>query len=226
MATSERPAGPPPPVKPPPQSRDWARVQYERNGMSTKDISIACQVTQTTIVSWVSKDGWVRNPQDVAQRERQALVLQDQSKREQNVALIERVNVEMQARVLSEHRTEISRLKKITSKLWKELDENVDEHDLMDRTMMLQRLVGASKTVLQLDRQAHGIQGAIEDPTAPQSTSLLAGSATDDAMAALLNKFASVLSTGKSPTDPRTTVDMGSVDVVDMARESSVPQGH
>jgi hypothetical protein len=108
----------------------------------------------------------------------------------------ERVNAEMQAQILVKHRTDIHRARAITMRLFKELEDVMDslpdlEHlgellrsenergqdklndvyrailALPDRVDVNKKLSEALKVQLQLERQAFGIVGALEDPEAP-----------------------------------------------------------
>jgi hypothetical protein len=108
----------------------------------------------------------------------------------------------MQAKVLVEHRSDIKAMRQVQQSLWQELkDMPRDEDTVHDRITTFKKLSEASKTVILLERQAFGIQGAIEDPTEPKTDGGL--TQAESAMTSLLGKFASVL--GKAQSTPLAT---------------------
>lgn len=183
----------PPPVvrkiSPPP----GAQEDYEFANMSSGDMSKKYGVTQTQVIEWASLKGWQRNRTDVAAREKASLLrLRD----------IERVSLEMQARVLSSHRADIKSMKAVALNLWSELEGGASSSDdeapdLMHRVKIMEKLTAASKTLFLLERQAYGIEGAIQDPEAKAANTT--HSPAEDAMNALLGKFASVLAKDITP---------------------------
>lgn len=199
----------PPPPPPDPHLEDHkarARTLYERQNTSTADIAKLLGRPQLTIVGWVGTGRWERAHTQVAQTVRTALLVREAHERATRVAIVERVNIEMQAQALLEHRGEIKKMRSVQTALWTELqNQDKDPDTLMDRVTIFKRLSDASKTVILLERQALGIQGALEDPTQTTDTGLTQAEA---AMSSLLGKFASVL--GKAKDTPLAT------EVIDM----------
>lgn len=133
-----------------------------------------------------------------------------------------RVNAEMQARVLVTHRHDIGRAREITQRLWEQVQDILDsqpalealgqalrdenargqdrENDAYHAVIalpglvdMVKKLSDAQKTQFQLERQAFGIVGALEDPEVTVPT----GVGTSD-IDKILGKFDLVLKS-KSP---------------------------
>lgn len=181
---------------------DWAQAQYEGTDMPVQDIARAVGCSHTELVSRASRAGWTRNKGKLvaqmtaemilANRERQA------EKKLKEFEVIERVNAEMQARVLSTHRTDIKAARNICTRLFNDLQHEA-EADLDTRSRILARLSDSMKTLLLLERQAYGISGVFEDVDKPPATT-----ATPTQADAVLAKFAAVLAK-----------NMGAVEVVD-----------
>lgn len=176
----------------------WAQVQYETTKLSTDDIGRAIGVTATTVISRASREGWSRDRKStlVAHTAELALAAQESQKsmRASQREVIERVNVEMQARVLASHRTDIHKAMKLSRGMLQEIEglDKVDddgESTLGNRIHLLKKLGDAMKNFILLDRQAHGISGAIEDPEKPPEDN----SPNADAMIDLMGKFASAI---------------------------------
>lgn len=182
----------------PGRQQDWvyARAQYEAGIKSVALIAKEIGVGTTSVFAHASNEHWVRDREVLAKKEIEikASLEQEASQRlavEQVRA--ERVNAEMQALTLVTHRTDIKRARQITMRLFKELEEMLDnlpaleslgeilraEDDkgrdkqndayrraisLGDRVDINKKLSEALKVQLQLERQAFGIQGALEDP--------------------------------------------------------------
>ena len=167
--------------------------------MSTADIAKHLKITQTRVIEMAGKGQWQRNRSEVAKRENAALVRMQE---------IEKVSLVMQARVLSEHRSDIKSMRAVATNLWAELESQTeDEESLANRVKTFEKLVSSSKTLILLERQSHGIESAIQDPEAKFENRTPA----EDAMQALSNAFAAVLTKSTTPQDAPTLKDMGAV---------------
>jgi hypothetical protein len=187
--------------------KEWARLQYEKFNMSTGDIAKIVNRTQTQVVAWASSGGWVRNKSDAQDKERIAILSANHAQRTLDKLIVERVNVEMQAKVLVSHRKDISGMRKVAAKLWKDLETEADA-SLDERITMFKKLSDASKTVILLERQAHGIEGALIEPD--QATDNGALTPAESAMTSLLGKFASVISKAKETPLATEVIDVPS----------------
>ena len=186
----------------PDKQQDWeyARAQYEAGIKSVRVIADEIGVTPVTVYARSGNEGWVRNTQALEQKKVEYKIALEAERAQELVIQrdkAERVNAEMQAIVLVKHRTDISRARTITMRLFKELEDMMDnlpelrslgeimrnEDDkgkdklndayqkilsLGDRTDITKKLSEALKVQLQLERQAFGIIGALEDPETPQ----------------------------------------------------------
>lgn len=182
----------------PGRQQDWvyARAQYELGIKSVALIAREIGVSTSAVFSHAGNENWVRDREVLAKKEIEvkATLQQEASERlELEKVRAERVNAEMQALTLVNHRADIRRARLITMKLFKELEEMMDnlpalealgeilrvEDDkgrdkqndaymraisLGDRVDINKKLSEALKVQLQLERQAFGIQGALEDP--------------------------------------------------------------
>lgn len=206
MARAGRAAPPPPkPVIDETLDEDMARARqlYERQNTATSDIAKMVNRSQTTIIEWVGKGAWQRNKTDAIETARAAILVKEEAQKATRIAVIERVNIEMQAKILVEHRSDIKAMREVQQQLWQELRHADNDPDTLgDRVNTFKKLADASKNVILLERQAFGIQGAIEDPTEPATQE---GGLTqaESAMTSLLGKFASVL--GKAQATPLAT---------------------
>jgi len=181
---------------------DWAQVQYETTDKPVDRIAVEIGVTPTAVISRASTRGWTRDKGQLVARMTAEMVLANRERlaetKARDLEVIERVNTQMQAQVLSTHRKDISSARSMCNKFFTELGHE-DELDLDTKSKVLSRLADSMKTLMLLERQAYGIQGVFEDtekpaPTAPEQQ------ATD----AVLSKFAAVLAK-----------NMGAVEVVE-----------
>lgn len=181
---------------------DWAQVQYETTDKSTTDIATEIGVTVTAVIARASSRGWVRNKGQLVARMTAEMVLANRERlaeaKSRELEVIERVNVQMQAQVLSTHRADIANARSMCTKFFSELGQEA-ELDLDTKSKVLSRLADSMKTLMLLERQAYGIQGVFED-TAPTAPTAPEQQATDSVM----RKFAAVLAK-----------NMGAVEVVD-----------
>ena len=145
----------------------------------------------------------------------------------------ERVNAEMQATILVTHRADIRRARALTMRLFSELEQMMDELpelselgellrseddrgrdrlndayrkvlSLPDRVDVNKKLSEALKVQLQLERQAFGIQGALEDPEIQLETRV--GTSEIDT---ILSKFDLVMK--KKSDSPKSSQILGEV---------------
>ncbi len=188
----------------PDKQQDWvyAKAQYEAGIKSVPLIANEIGVGPTAVYAKASNEGWSRNPEAKAQHLAElklAHELEEGKKLEIEAQRATRVNAEMQARMLMQHRADIGRARDITQRLWEKIQDILDnevnlEHlgDMMrdenqrgqDRQNdiyqsvialpglvdMVKKLSDAQKTQLQLERQAFGVVGALEDPEVPAAT--------------------------------------------------------
>ena len=177
---------------------DWAQVQYETTDKPTVDIATEIGVTPTALISRASNRGWTRNKGQLVAKMTADMVLASRERmaeeKERKLAIIERVNVEMQANVLSTHRKDIKQARNICSNLFDELSvatpaEDVDPLSALDsKSRVLARLADSMKTLMLLERQAYGIAGVFEDLDKPPPTPTEQGQVD-----AVMTKFAAVL---------------------------------
>lgn len=171
---------------------DWAQVQYETTDHSTTDIAIMIGVPATTLVSRASRSGWTRDKGKLVAQMTADMVLAARAKeselRAREREAIERVNVQMQAEVLTRHRTDIRTARGMCTRFFTELGQDGDL-DLDAKSRVLGRLTESMKTLLLLERQAYGISGVFED-VEKDAAAAPAPAATVDAV---MSKFAAVL---------------------------------
>lgn len=182
---------------------DWAQVQYETTDKSTTDIAAEIGVTPTSLISRASRQGWTRDKGKLVAQMTAELVIANReraaSKRAADLEVIERVNAQMQAEVLTTHRADIRAARSMCTRFFGELGQAA-ELDLDEKSTILKRLSESMKTLVLLERQAFGIQGVFEDTEKPAAPTPLEATATD----AVMSKFAAVLAKR-----------MGAVEVVD-----------
>ena len=171
------------------------------------------------VISRASRDGWTRGRKSAVVINTAELALAQaqlvQTTRERDREVIERVNIEMQARMLVKHRRDIGRAQVLSTKLLNELDQtpSVDEEGVSTlgfRVQTLQRLANSMKTFILLERQAYGVTTALEDPT---EQTLEANNPDAKALDLLMSKFASALQKGKTPLPPTPMADVVDVNV-------------
>lgn len=177
---------------------DWAQVQYETTDKPTVDIATEIGVTPTLLISKASNKGWTRNKGNLVAKMTAEMVIANRERlaevQERKLAVIERVNAEMQASVLSTHRKDIKQARDICSTLIGDLvtvtpSEDDDPLATLDtKSRVLGRLADSMKTLMLLERQAYGIQGVFEDLDKPPPTPTEQGQVD-----AVMSKFAAVL---------------------------------
>jgi hypothetical protein len=177
---------------------DWAQVQYESTDLSTTDIATIIGVTPTALIARASNRGWTRNKGKLVAQYTAELVLANREReaeaRQQKLAVIERVNAEMQANVLTTHRKDIKQARNICGQLFDELavatpgDDDSPIAHLDTKSRVLSRLADSMKTLMLLERQAYGIQGVFEDLDKPPPAPTEQGQVD-----AVMSKFAAVL---------------------------------
>lgn len=239
MAVVKQPPSKPDATRP----GDWAyaQVQYECTARSTYDIAADIGFSQTAVMDRAQRYGWVRNKLPLAVQQAATLIANEKLKVEKDnqarLQVIERVNVEMQAKVLVAHRADIAQARKLCMRLFKELEDLMDFSDdlatlgellrseddrgrdklndaykrvlsMPERTATLRALGESLKTLIALQRQAFGITGVLEDADQPVQDAQAAVQGMD----AILAKFATVLQRTASAVAPR---QMG--EVVDAA---------
>ena len=187
----------------PERMKDWtyAQVQYENTTKRLVDIAAEIGVRDTQLIARASQYGWTRNRNGEALKETAALILAKQEERTLQLQAIERVNAQMQAEVLSRHRTDIKHARTEVTKLWSEISN--EDADLLTLSKIAKSLSESLKTLVLLERQAFGIQGVFEDIEKDNTGSTPA----EEAMQSVLNQFASVL--GQVAQKP--AKDMGDV---------------
>ena len=181
----------------------WARVQYETTQLPTQDIARMIGVTPTALTSHASRNGWTKDAAKATTTKAAELIaaarMREEDKRAQELEVIERVNVEMQATVLVRHRSDIARAQGLTMRLLTQLeaaDADADELEVLERrSSILSKLSSSMKTFVLLERQAYGINTAILEPEAEQQITTPA----EDAMTKLMHKFATVLAKDMGP---------------------------
>lgn len=184
---------------------DWAQVQFETTKYSAADIGVMIGVSATAVISRASRYGWTRDKGNLVAKMTAEMVLanrvRESEHRAERMAIIERVNAEMQAGVLSSHRKDIGTARNICSKLFDELGDPATESDmdLHDKSRILSKLADSMKTLILLERQAYGIQGIFEDTERPPPAP-----AEQQQVDSVMSKFAAVLAK-----------NMGAVEVVE-----------
>lgn len=177
---------------------DWAQVQYETTDRPASAIATNIGVSSTALIARASNKGWTRNKGQLVAKMTAELVLANRERtaeeKERKLAVIERVNAEMQANVLSTHRKDIRHARDLCSTLFSELStalpaEDVDPLSALDtKSRVLGRLADSMKTLMLLERQAYGIQGVFEDLDKPPPAP------TEQAQVdSVMSKFAAVL---------------------------------
>lgn len=171
---------------------DWAQVQYETTDRSVTDIAANIGVPPTSLISRASRNGWTRDRGKLVAKMTAEMVIanrvRESEQRQEKLAVIERVNVEMQARVLTEHRKDIQKARSMCVNFMGELEGNEDVLDLEGKTKVLSKLAETMKTLILLERQAFGIQGVFEDTEKPPPSPT-----EQQQVDAVMSKFAAVL---------------------------------
>ena len=181
---------------------DWAKLQWETTDKSAPTIAIEIGCNPATLISRASSGGWLRG--DPAQRTAEAaarLLLAERDakndRRRQELEAIERVNVAMQAEVLSTHRKDIKAARTICTKLLAQLVDarSMDAdpaslEELASKSTVMLKLSNSLKNVILLERQALGISTTLMDPETEDAAARTPEAAALDL---LVNKFASVL---------------------------------
>ena len=171
---------------------DWAQVQYETTERSVTDIATNIGVPPTSLISRASRNGWTRDKGKLVAKMTAEMVIanrvRESEHRQEKLAVIERVNVEMQARVLTDHRKDIQKARSMCVSFMGELEGNEDALDLEGKTKVLSKLADAMKTLILLERQAFGIQGVFEDTEKPPPSPT-----EQQQVDAVMSKFAAVL---------------------------------
>ena len=171
---------------------DWAQVQYETTERSVTDIATNIGVPPTSLISRASRNGWTRDKGKLVAKMTAEMVIanrvRESEHRQEKLAVIERVNVEMQARVLTEHRKDIQKARSMCVSFMGELEGNEDALDLEGKTKVLSKLADAMKTLILLERQAFGIQSVFEDTEKPPPSPT-----EQQQVDAVMSKFAAVL---------------------------------
>jgi len=174
------------------QDWDWAQVQYETTSRPIQDIATNIGVPATSIISRASRNGWTRDKGKLVAKMTAEMVIanrvRESEQRQEKLAVIERVNAEMQARVLTEHRKDIQKARGLFVSFMGELERNEDEMDLEGKVKTLSKLTDSMKTLILLERQAFGIQGVFEDTDRPPPSPT-----EQQQVDAVMSKFAAVL---------------------------------
>lgn len=206
----------------PDKQQDWiyAKAQYEAGLKSVPLIASEIGVGPTAIYARASTERWTKNPEARAQHLAELKIakdLEEGKKLELEEIRATRVNAEMQARVLVQHRADVGRAREITQRLWEKVQDILDNEPVLEAlgdalrdenargqdrqndvyraiialpglVDIVKKLSDAQKTQFQLERQAFGIVGALEDPETPT-----APSASDSGIAKILGKFDLIL---------------------------------
>ena len=188
---------------------NYAQIQYETTNKSVSQIAKECGLRVTQVISRASRDGWTRDKlQTVADAAANLLVAQKVAKdarRAAELEAIERVNVAMQAELLVRHRRDIRNAQNICNGMFDELTTaDPEDLDLPTRANVLVKLANSMKVFVLLERQAYGVQTALQEPETPVQTDT---TPADAALEALLNKFASVLEKDMGPAQVVTPQD-------------------
>jgi hypothetical protein len=175
--------------RPPANGVDWeaARSLYESTRRTADEIAAAVGSTATRVIAYAGSHGWTRDRMEVTVQRTAELASKELAVRQVASAAIAKVNLEMRANALKEHRTDIAKARALSMGMFEELA--TCELELDTRSTILKRLADSMKTFILLERQAFGIVGAIEDPEKPVD----AASPENAALDLILNKFASVL---------------------------------
>jgi hypothetical protein len=208
---------------------DWlyAQVQYETTDKSTAVIAEEVGTTVSEIVTRASRGGWTRSAvRTTATLAAELLIAEKTAKdirRKNELEAIEKVNVAMQAEVLSTHRKDIKQAREVCGTLMGRLlsaipaDEDAEVLENLESSAgIMLKLSSSMKNLILLERQALGITTVIQDPETvnPSQTP------QDAALDMLVNKFASVLQAHQ----PHNTIDMGSVtDVAPTEQRHATP---
>jgi hypothetical protein len=170
---------------------DWARIQYEHTEKTATDIATEIGVSATVLLGRASRGQWQRSAGAAVARAKAELIIAEESKKIAKFEVLERVNAQMQAQVLKEHRKDIGAARNICTRLFTELGTAVGDEDtaLEQKAKVLGRLAETMKTLILLERQAFGITGVFEEPEQlPQ-----AAQPTPQAADLVMQKFAAVL---------------------------------
>lgn len=171
---------------------DWAQVQYETTSRPVQDIAVNVGVPVSALVSRASRNGWTRDKGNLVSKMTAEMIIanrvRESEQRQQRMEVIERVNVEMQAKVLTEHRKDIQKARSVCVSFMGELENNEDGLDLEGKSKVLARLADSMKTLILLERQAFGIQGVFEDTEKPPPSPT-----EQQQVDAVMSKFAAVL---------------------------------
>ena len=171
---------------------DWAQVQYETTSRPVQDIATNIGVPASSVISRASRNGWTRDKGRLVAKMTAEMIIanrvRESEQRQEKLAVIERVNVEMQARVLTEHRKDIQKARSMCVSFMGELENAQDELDLEGKSKVLARLADSMKTLILLERQAFGIQGVFEDTEKPPPSPT-----EQQQVDAVMSKFAAVL---------------------------------
>jgi DNA-binding transcriptional regulator/RsmH inhibitor MraZ len=169
---------------------DWAQVQYETTSTPVADIAVMIGMSATALISHASTHGWVRDKGKLVAKMTADMILASriraEEQREQRLEVIERVNTEMQAEVLSTHRKDIKQARNVCREMFSQL--STEELDLDAKSRVMSRLADSLKTLVLLERQAFGIQGVFEDTDKPPPSPTEQGQVD-----AVMSKFAAVL---------------------------------
>ena len=201
----------------------WAQCQYETTQATTRSLAQALGVSQTAIMARATKYGWQRNKHSHVVQATATLLAQQVAKQtathQHHLQALEKVNVDMQARLLMDHRTDIARARRLCMRLVDELEQVMDntphrdelgelmraEDDrgrdrlndayrkvlsMPERVGTLRALADALKCFIGLQRQAFGITGVVDDPDQQNAQ---ATAADTSGMDVILAKFSMVL---------------------------------
>jgi hypothetical protein len=218
----------------PEYQENWAYARQAWEGGEFPRTTIAAQigVTPNSLYHHALTHGWSVFGFKRAEVQHKANVKAALIEKEVEATLkAERVTVEMQARLLVQHRLELGRGRKLTMRLLQELEDvctnlpelqklgdkmrcpddfgQDKENDLYrailempGRTKSLKQIADSMKTMVLLERQAYGIVGALEDPEDPEKRAREAKDAGEDGMRQLLDKFDVILSPKATEAGP------------------------
>ena len=225
---------------------DWVKIQeeYESTPDSTTQIARRWGLSDSTVSVRATRCGWVRDPIARARvtAQREALLMETAEKHRQEVIA---VSAHVQAQVLTGHRKDIARARKLVSSLLDELSD-MTEHkstfeelgelmhapdergrdklnkmyqkviSLPERGVALNTLSAALKTLIMLERQAYHIDGALVDPETPKDTAEVVRG-----LDKIMDKFNQVLSMQVESSSPTKTTTEVIIDVSARAKEST-----
>lgn len=172
-----------------PNDWEWAKAQYETTSRPTDDIAADIGVSVTSLISKASRERWTRNiPRQVVVTAAAQALAAKTSELERHEAE-KRAFYEVQARVIREHRDDISLARRHTTRLFAELQNS--EEDLPTQVKILRGLSESLKTQILLERQAFNISGPLEDPE--KDAARLTPEQQDTRMAHVMAVFAKAL---------------------------------